>query len=537
MKVKKAYNFLFLFLLIGVIFYYLFSSGEDDKIYNATQGNTITYILIDGLSSEIFYRELENGKLPNIQKLVDRSLLVKNGISSCPTMTGYAFYPFLTGKDAVESGVYGLRWFDKKRKKGNLRNYVGRTNVQMNHDIDKGTATAFEMANGQYTCSINTYMNRGVGESIKTGFAHTTAKYDGKIWFTKAKYIPGIGTSIAKDHYQHETDVTDIAIEQLKKNPKVQWITYPSPDAYNHVNGTDSIYHKLLYHLDHEIGRLVEQINLLGQSDRAIAVLSDHGISDVKKNLDLCESLKANGVNMERGKAASVYSSNLVKDIHDLKDLDAFFVINGNLSSYIYLHNTTSDNTWGEKCISKDIEKYKLKNGKTVDFAKLVANHEGIELVSYKNENNSVIILTERGKALINAKNDSFSYSIISGSDPLAFSSHDSIKHLVNSGFHQEGDFFKSSIHTDFPDAINRLYDLCMAEKSGDLFITSKKDYDLAADYEVIVGNYKGGHGGIRKEIIAVPYILYMPGEKASVIDAMRAEDLGRRMMRYVFGK
>jgi hypothetical protein len=440
-------------------------------------------------------------------------------------MTGYAFYPFLTGIDATESGIYGLRWFDKKRAKGNLRNYVGRTNVQMNKDVKTDILNAFELSAGQYTCSINTYMNRGVAESIKTGFAHTTAKYDGHVWFTKTKHVPIIGKKISKDHFIHETEVTDIAISQLIKNPKVQWITYPSPDAYNHVNGTDSMYQRLLHHLDIEIGRILNEVNRLNQYDRAIAIISDHGISDVKYNLDLCESLQSKGIHMQRGKSASVYRSELVKDIKDLMDLDAYFVINGNLSSYIYLNNSITKNNWGDKCDASTIENFKLKNGKTINFAEVVAKHKGIELVCYRQSDNSVIILSSNGKSIITAKRDSFSYKIIHGDDPLNYHQDTIINAYVNNGYHRVDDFFKNSIHTNYPDAIYRIYNLCIQEKSGDLFLTSKKDYDLAANYEVIVNNYKGGHGGIRKEIIAVPYILYLPGYGSKVRYAMRSED------------
>lgn len=519
---------------MGIIIYY-FVPNKKKVEFKPTQGNTITYILIDGLSSTIFYEELAKGTLPNIQKLIDKSLLVKNGISSCPTMTGYAFYPFLTGKDAVESGVYGLRWFDKTRKKGNLRNYVGRTNIQMNYDVDTNTQTVFEMANGQYTCSINTYMNRGVGESVKTGWAHTTAKYDGKVWFTKSKHIPVVGEKISKDHFQHETDVTDIAIEQLHKNPKVQWITYPSPDAYNHVNGTDSMYQKLLHHLDHEIGRLIKTMNILNQKERAIAILSDHGISDVKYNIDLCDTLKRYGINMERGKAASVYSSELLKDVSSLKDLDAYYVINGNLSSYIYLNNSKDPMSWGKKCMADEIENYRLKNNKTLNFAEIISKQKGIELVCYKNDDHSVMVMNNTGKSLITYKNDSFSYRIINGLDPLNYSSDSTLSTILNNGYFSDDYWFKNTIQSNFPDAINRIYDLCITEKSGDLFITSLKDYDLAADYEVIVDNYKGGHGGIRKEIISVPYILFFPNRGSNVVDAIRSEDVGKLILDYLF--
>ena len=101
----------------------------------AAEGNTLTIVLIDGMSSSIFNDELRLGKLPVLSQLIKKSLYVENGISAFPTMTGYGFYPFITGIDASESGTYGLRWFDKERNKGQLRNYVGRTNVQMNHDL------------------------------------------------------------------------------------------------------------------------------------------------------------------------------------------------------------------------------------------------------------------------------------------------------------------------------------------------------------------------------------------------------------------
>ncbi len=62
----------------------------------------------------------------------------------------------------------------------------------------------------------------------------------------------------------------------------------------------------------------------------------------------------------------------------------------------------------------------------------------------------------------------------------------------------------------------------------GDIVMTSRKGVDLANDYEIFVGNYKGGHGGLRKEIITVPYIIKSPNLKRSKLHAMTNEDVGR---------
>ena len=115
-------------------------SVNKPSLYNnthpVTTGNTISILLLDGLSQSIFEQNLQANKLPNLKKLIQSGTYVKNGIGAFPSMTGYAFYPFITGKDASTSGIYGLRWFDRNLDKGNLRNYVGRTNLHMNPDIN-----------------------------------------------------------------------------------------------------------------------------------------------------------------------------------------------------------------------------------------------------------------------------------------------------------------------------------------------------------------------------------------------------------------
>lgn len=162
MKASRAW---FLAFCIVFIVWALLDINRPKQGIAPLSAKSVTIILIDGLSQDLFNEELAKGRLPHLQSLMQRSLYVENGISSFPTMTGYAFYPFLTGTDACESGIYGLRWFDKEREKGQLRNYVGRTNVQMNYDVKANPQNLFELAGTSYTCSINSYMNRPVGQT------------------------------------------------------------------------------------------------------------------------------------------------------------------------------------------------------------------------------------------------------------------------------------------------------------------------------------------------------------------------------------
>ena len=143
------------FLLLGFV---ILSNMDPNAEYNErhvpTTESTATIVLIDGLSKEIFNRELEAGNLPNIKTLISKSTMIDNGIVSFPSMTGYAFYPFLTGIDATKSGIYGLRWFDRSLNEGNLRNYVGRTNIQMNNDVTDRYLNLFEYFDMFYTLNI-----------------------------------------------------------------------------------------------------------------------------------------------------------------------------------------------------------------------------------------------------------------------------------------------------------------------------------------------------------------------------------------------
>ncbi len=501
--------------------------------HEPTSGKTATIVLIDGLSKEIFQKELECGHLPHLKDLMSRSTFIENGIGSFPSMTGYAFYPFITGMDAVMSDIFGLRWFDRRRDIGNLRNYVGRTNIHMNGDIKNDYLTLFEIFDDQYTASINTYLNRGVHHELKTGWAHTTAKYNQNSIFPLLRAIPGVGKDMIKDHYQHETLVTDLAISQLIRNPKVQWITYPSLDAYNHVHGTDEDYYLLLRHIDKEIGRLVQAIEELGQKERMLAIVSDHGISDVDKNLDipgiLWDSLK---LVIERGKSTHLKEDQLSTPMDEFVNKDGYFVINGNLSAYLHLRdqNKSGKDAWRKKMYGKEISEYQM-NDKTIDLPIFISLIKGIDITAYAATDSSIVIVKDGMKAEVYQQNERYKYKIITG-DPLSMSSY-----LEIDSFYFENEILQLTKDADYPYALVRLTRLLLHPQSGDMVITTLPGYDVARDYEIFVSNYKGGHGGIRKELLNVPYILFFPEQSSQVIDVVRAEDVGATILQYLGGK
>ena len=502
----------------------------------AQQDRSVTIILIDGLGAPTLERALDQGQLPHIKKLMKNSLYVRSGIASFPSMTGYAFYPFLTGLSAAKSGVLGLRWFDRSRKIGNLRNYVERSNVQMNHDLHDRPATLFERVAPAYTSSINSYMNRGVQDAEMTGWAHTTAKYPDETFVRVLRQVPFLGEDMAKDHFQHETLVTDLAIEQLKKNPKVQWITYPSMDASNHVEGTSMDYFALLRHIDAQIGRILKAIDDQGQTgQRALAIISDHGVSDVYENIDVCGEIKRRtGLTVDRGKALQMWNSDFTKPISDYRNLDGFFVINGNLSGMLYLRPKKIDRekSWGPRLGYQELRQFATPRG-TIDLPKILCKIEGIEHIILRKSTEEYEIHSKRGIATVSIRGDKASYTV-QGNDPLSFDQQPMLQKLMDGTFYPLSEWQHWSMDTDYPDALYRLWELIQHPDCGDLVMTSQSGFDLAKDYEAFVGNYRGGHGGFRRDQLIVPYLLYAPTISAKEIPYQRAEEFGRAIFEYL---
>lgn len=528
-------------VIILILCFVILQTTKQKKYVNTlpkTTGKTVTYLLIDGLSKTIFEQQLSKGNLPNIDQLIHSGTYVRNGISSFPSMTGYGFYPFLTGIDATKSGVLGLRWFDRDRKDGNLRNYVGRSNIHMNLDVTKNYEGVFEHFSDFYTSSLNSYMNKGVHHSQKTGWEMTSAKYYNKPLFKFLRAVPYFGDKITYSYFDHETFVANLVMDQLEDNPKVQWVTFASPDASHHVSGMTEEYPKLLQHIDGLVGDIRNKINELGQQDdRMIVLISDHGNSEVKYNLDLRVNFQEDlGLQLERGESTVLMTSELNSPFEEFADKNGYFVINGNLSAYLYMKDPSKKDVsqaWIGRLSYEQITQYPSGND-NIDLPSCISRIEGIELVSYISNDTTIIVQNKYGKGTISTNsNGAYKYSVTE-SDPFGYQNDSATFKLMDEQFHPADVWLEASINTNYPDALHRLYSLVSKPDMGDILICTLKNYDLAKDYEMLIGNYRGGHGGIRAEMLNVPYVLYAPGQIPQNIPFARSEDVGATVLKYL---
>lgn len=470
----------------------------------------LTIVLIDGLSEAIFERELAAGRLPALQRLIDEGRYVPHGIASFPSMTGFGFYPFLTGHDAAASGVLGLRWFDAPRAIGSFRNYVGRSNRAIDGDFTPEPPTLFECFPNQHSYAINSYATRGVEQADMTTWPFIAAKYRDRHWLPRATArLPWVGGSLVPDWVSAESTVVRRAIADLARRPKIQWITFASPDTYSHVSGPDEQYAALIRSIDGMIAMYRRQSVALGQEgDRLYLVASDHGVVAVSHNVDLRVALGRLGLRAWRGESVYYLMSQLERPRTTWDEQDAVIAINGNTMAYVYLLSEDAQRRRGE-------------------VARSLQESPGTELVIWRADHGIVTIQGAQGESVIRSQESGLAYSVRRGVDPLGYCDGAGVGTLCDDQPRSPEAWLAATHDLGFPYAVPRLFTLMSQQAVGDFVVTAAPGYDLAADYEVIVGNYLGGHGGLRADQLRVPYILSGPGVAPARLATARAEDIG----------
>lgn len=494
----------------------------------------LTYIILDGLSQEIFFRELDAGRLPHIQELAQRGTMVRDVVSAFPSMTGYGFYPLQTGCGAQRSGVLGLRFWDRARADGPFRNYVGRTSRLMNGDVGDEIPTVFEEVAPAYTESFNIYFNKGVAESHIGGLDFGLAKYGASFWLTRLAIA--IDDSLVPTWMAAESDLVDRAIANLARVPKVTWLHFASPDGSVHVGGMTPAYAEILRGLDGEIGRYLAAVKAAGQQ-RSIVLGSDHGVMVHDRNVDLRASLAESiGVRVYRGPATELLTSALDHSPADFDDYDGLVAINGNGLNYLYVRTPGEAGLAGFAQPKSSAELRAMDYGdRTVDWIGALRETMGVELVFARGPGQSIEVHDRTGYAVLaqvgsDASVRRYRYAPVT-SDPLGYR-HDAraskLMHTSPTDAPTAKEWLDATVDTQFPFAPVRVVELFKEKNVGDIVVTSAPGYDLAADYELIVGNYRGGHGGLRRDQTLVPFIFSGPEIAAGrSLSPTTVEDVG----------
>ena len=508
----------------------------------------ISIILIDGLGSQLFYPLLSAGKLPRLAALIQSGTLVSNGIGAFPSMTGYAFYSFLTGHAASVSQIGGLRWLLRSdASRPALRNYVGSGNVLMNSDIPSDIPLLFErFGPDAVSSSINTYMNRGTTHSEKLGWALTTAKYGPSIWYIHMlkllKYV--IGDRIYRDFFEFETASFDRAIAHLADyQPRVQWITAAALDSYVHVYGLENREYvdALIVHLDSLIGNYVDAAQKIGKNKRLFAIVSDHGMTQISTNIDVTDMLYGISGTFRVVSESMVLIPFNPKALDEYQSIDVIVAVNGNNLCHLYFKNPDPllepASAWLTRPTVAQLSDYP-DGGETLNLLHELAGQPGIEFVMAKSDAyevsiwdpslHSCVIKCSNCHLKETRKPDRrYTYQCEASKDLL-----DVRRALTGHLALTRDEWAHISADSAYPFAVPRIYEMFESHSTGDVVLTALPTFDFGRDYELFVGNYRGGHGGLHRDQVISPYILFGEGIKPGVkLPHSLSEDIGATLI------
>lgn len=508
----------------------------------------------------------------------------------------------------------------------------------MNHDIQQHVPTMFEQYDDQHSSSVNSYMTRGskakhmtpIGMAVvkyrnMLTWPHTLACFLWPTWHRCALFprpLFGFGLyplywalggdldGVVPQFEELEEYVAELALADIVKNdPRVQWITWCTPDAFGHTHGVaDKDRYKLtVRYLDDLFRKFRERLAVAGQDhNRVYVVATDHGLSHVTQHIDVGKALLQYGIHPKEFTSLDLKLFSQDGDSVDargsMRGADAVVAVNGNTMNLVYFHNPAHDveehgrgnaDGWGlapRRLYCSDLQTFRPgRTGeyeeRSVDVLRVMMELEGIELLACLLADDTVEIrrplrdvesglvigsstaVVERtaGRHVSQEKGHAwfYRYTVLTEADPLygfdadgaltgedspfvvqwgkgpddpesaevARKSRASVDH-VPPGFYSAVDWLRATHASSFPYGVPRLADLMLAPEGADVVLTALDMYDMAPrGFEAFIGDYAGGHGGLRADQLRVPFLMSGPGIPHSSVETALVEDVGSYLL------
>jgi len=478
---------------------------------------------VDGLDVEVFDTLQRAGKLPNITRyLIDRGVTVRQAVASAPTITYANNVSFLTGLLPGHHGIVGNKWFDRHRLI--YQDYgVIKTYQQVDGDLG-GVRTIFEALSDEFTASILTPVRRGATRNIDNWASAGVA------W-----------------HFGYQATVnhlTTLRFELIARAandggrwPKFIYAYFVTPDTAGHAHGTRTgPYVEIILDVDRQIGHVCEALATAGLLDRTVMTLiSDHGFVDTPKHFDVADyfrkTLKIATISKKFGR-----DELFEKRIAHFGTARAVVVTGGMRRTNIHLR---AGKHWWRRPTEKQIDKFPHCVGLHTagvpiqpELPELLARHPATDLVMVRLGDHSVRVQNEAGVGVIDrvlrGRAKAYRYRVIRGTDPLGYASDPKAAALMDGGHHGGDAWLTATAGTRRPDLVVQLIELNDSPRSGDVVL-------FAADGWALGGDEKGGHGGLLRHEIVVPWVWAGPGLPAKAsISVARTVDLTPTMLHLI---
>jgi hypothetical protein len=462
----------------------------------------VVLFLCDGLGADVVEQGCLEGRLPNIQRrFVAGGTRVEHATTCIPAITYGAVATLLTGTGPGTHTVVGNRWFDPEY--AFFRNYA---TIEDYRDInyDCPVPTIYELIRPAPSASIQEAQTRGVTENIANWAV------SGVMWF-----------------FRDYTAVDKLTATSLWRvagwaNDHKQWPTlltcyFPGADSVGHRCGCGSPqYRRAVEHLDHQVGRVCDWLEAQGLlSTTYLVLVSDHGMIDVAPDgfIDLERLVRA-----QWGRNATDFTLQEGPVAWRRAYFDRFDTVvayhNGR-GAFLYFRGPGG---WQDRPAPDEVEAILTAPAPQAQLW----NIPGVEFVVNLAAEDEAILRVEGGVARILVRDGPRGPEFAYRPDPddvLGYQDNPDLAAFVSAGFHPPRAWLRATVDQVFPDLVPHVIPLLRVRRAGEVVVFTKPGYSFARE--------RGGHGGIRREELRIPFMLAGPGiARGGTIDVARSVDL-----------
>ncbi len=484
---------------------------------------------VDGLDIDAFNALQRAGRLPNITRyLIDRGVTVRDAVASLPTITYANNVSFATALLPGHHGIVGNKWFDRYSLIFQDYGFI-RTYRQVDEDFR--APTIYELLRRDYTASILTPVRRGATRNIDNW---ATA---GVAWFF------GFQETV-----NHLTTVRFELISRLARRtgrwPKFILAYFVTPDTVGHARGPDSPeYTRMILDVDRQVGHICTSLEHAGLLERTyVTLVSDHGFVPTPRHFDVAGYFRR-----ELGipTVSTLYGRDKTFEqrLAHFGKARAVVVAGGNRRCAVHLR---AGDHWWQRPGTKEIDAFAARFGRGGDggrprahrvgatLPQVLARHEGVEIVTVRLGPDSVKVLGKGGAGVIDRivrdGRKLYRYRVTVGADPLGYASVSAAAALMDGGYHDADAWLSATLKTSKPDVAVQLVELNDSPRAGDLVLYAADGWDF------FTPGQRGGHGGLLRHEIVVPWIWAGPGlpAGASLEGGARTVDLMPTIMHLI---
>ena len=489
------------------------SFGVDFALPQSALRHGAIVFVADGLNGRVVEEMLQAGELPALKKyFVDRGLYAPRAVASTPSVTLANLTSLVTGLFPGHHGITGVNWFDRNQLI--WRNYE--TIPQKNTlDGDYAASTIYELLNDELTFSLFFQPHRGA-----TKFFENWTSAGPPFFFGRYEYVDRLTL--------HRFNEAMGIARQYRRFPAltVAYLLVPDFRAYGYGVSSPQ-YAEALRQTDRQIGRLLGDVERAGLLDQiVIALVSDHGMDDVRGHFDLKSHLSKQ-VGLKIGSTHWWENDPFEERLRDHQKVTTIPYGSGDRYWALCMRKpirkdgrVSGMEPWFERPSAEDLQAYPVRGGLANIPASLV-EQQAVDAAAYACGPNRVRLRRRCGEVEFRqdgGRRAPITFRVVSGADVLGWEGKVSSEALKGRAL-DERQWLQETIDTDYPDLPAQILSYFRAHRAGDMAVFAAPGWDFN-------NVNRAGHGGLRREDMLVPLMLAGPGVPHGRVEAARTVDL-----------